>query len=59
MITHRPQDNTMNRRQRSQPVAAGQPLQIGQRAHPVSTKHRRYLRDNPGLLKAGLSYPAH
>jgi hypothetical protein len=38
--------------------SAGCPLQIGQRAHPVSTKHRRYLLDNPGLLKAGLSGPA-
>jgi len=35
--------------------SAGRPLQIGQRAHPASTKHRRYLLDNPGLLKAGLS----
>jgi hypothetical protein len=55
MVTHCPQGNTVNWRQRRQPVTAGHPLQVGQRGHPVSTKHRRYLLDNPGLLKAGLS----
>ncbi len=34
--------------------AIGCPLEAGQRAHAVSTKLRRYLLNNPGLLSAGL-----
>jgi hypothetical protein len=34
--------------------APGCPLETGRRAHAVSTKLRRYLLNNPGLLTAGL-----
>ena len=47
--------DTATPRPRLELAVAGYALQPGQGARAVSTKVRRFLLENPGLLRAGLS----